>query len=58
MTACIGWDGPCPDHGQFHGCTIDANQPHPHRKHRCTCGATARKGNTERAHAERQGDLP
>lgn len=39
MTACIGWDGPCPMWGQFHGCVRDLDNPHADRQHVCDCGA-------------------
>lgn len=39
MTPCIGWDGPCPVYGQFHGCNVDADT-HNGKHHLCDCGAT------------------
>lgn len=34
---CVGWEGPCEHHGEYHGCVLrDTHSDH----HVCRCGAT------------------
>lgn len=38
MSVClITWDGPCPNHGQWHACK--SSDEYHRGKHKCACGA-------------------